>query len=942
MATSAAATPQPLIYLSYDQAGAAAAKRLSSALEEGGVPWSNALRELPASRGAVVIAADGDLSDDQLRELGSIAARADGDYALLGFLAPGAKAPSNVPSFVRLTWEELPTDLQLVATALRAYVTPPEGEAPKLSPSVDALSTRRLPGAVTAAAIVFDLLDNHANYRRDWAGTFDAQPFDNARRQPVADWIAETRRVLAWERIEELHGQLLIVGLALLEPSLGRRLLEIGFLPAIERRYKPPLRPLLTAHGMAMLDALATPSLAGFAADSVEGDDLLGIDRDVEALAAIVTAKDSVPPLSVGLFGRWGSGKSFFMEQMRKRIIALSTEALTAEEDDPSPFCGNVVQIKFNAWHYIDANLWASLAAHIFAELDRYGRPDETAELFSHLHSAQLVREEAKKDRKAAESRRDRLEQRVGDLRERSDTQVHKLTSAGVLASVAKSSTVQGLLRDAGIDKADRETLENLRTFPGRVRVGWRKLSLPARIGAGIVVALLAAGTFVAIAHESLGPAAGTAVAALASVLAVARPVLRTAGDINAAADAEERRLRSEAKAELAVVARELVEAEHALDVATGKIDAAEAAVVAAQAAGTDLRPFIEQRVTSGEYSRQLGLISVIQRDFDRMSRLLVPDDRNGKPADSGLPTIDRIVLYIDDLDRCPASLVVEVLQAVHLLLAFKLFVVVVGVDPHWLTSSLSRHHAAMLSSESTEAGPVMNGDEKHYASTPRDYLEKIFQIPFALEPMRPDGYAHMVGELIPVRQETGTAPGDESTTAPQSGPVPSDVPTGAATVLAPVDLADEAGDVRVTRANLVIEPQELALLQAIGPMIPTPRALKRLVNVYRFVRAGLPAPELSAFADPGNGDYQAVIVLLAVLVGYPDDATDVFGILAKGSHETWRDFLDFIDRDTSTSDFDPDLRTHLRALAPKHVADDYSVALFRDWIPRVERFSFG
>jgi hypothetical protein len=50
----------------------------------------------------------------------------------------------------------------------------------------------------------------------------------------------------------------------------------------------------------------------------------------------------------------------------------------------------------------------------------------------------------------------------------------------------------------------------------------------------------------------------------------------------------------------------------------------------------------------------------------------------DGRPP----PTLSRIVLYIDDLDRCPEKLVVEVLRAVHLLLAFDLFVCVVAVDP--------------------------------------------------------------------------------------------------------------------------------------------------------------------------------------------------------------------------------------------------------------------
>ena len=52
------------------------------------------------------------------------------------------------------------------------------------------------------------------------------------------------------------------------------------------------------------------------------------------------------------------------------------------------------------------------------------------------------------------------------------------------------------------------------------------------------------------------------------------------------------------------------------------------------------------------------------------------------------LSPIERIILYIDDLDRCPPKRVVEVLEAVHLLLAFDLFVVVVAVDARWLERS--------------------------------------------------------------------------------------------------------------------------------------------------------------------------------------------------------------------------------------------------------------
>jgi len=60
----------------------------------------------------------------------------------------------------------------------------------------------------------------------------------------------------------------------------------------------------------------------------------------------------------------------------------------------------------------------------------------------------------------------------------------------------------------------------------------------------------------------------------------------------------------------------------------------------------------------------------------------------NGLAGDS--PKVElpfkRIVLYIDDGDRCPPDKVVEVLQAVHMLLAFRLFV---AVDVRWVATSL-------------------------------------------------------------------------------------------------------------------------------------------------------------------------------------------------------------------------------------------------------------
>ncbi|MEQ6903728.1 P-loop NTPase fold protein, partial [Nocardioides sp. YIM 152588] len=80
--------------------------------------------------------------------------------------------------------------------------------------------------------------------------------------------------------------------------------------------------------------------------------DLLDTDRDAEAVAALLASPEITPPLTVGLFGDWGSGKSFLLHQVRQRLGRGRREG----------FLQYVKVVEFNAWQYAEANMWASLA----------------------------------------------------------------------------------------------------------------------------------------------------------------------------------------------------------------------------------------------------------------------------------------------------------------------------------------------------------------------------------------------------------------------------------------------------------------------------------------------------------------------------------------------------------------------------------------------------
>lgn len=134
----------------------------------------------------------------------------------------------------------------------------------------------------------------------------------------------------------------------------------------------------------------------------------MGIEVDVQTLCSVILARDVSPPLSIGLFGDWGTGKSFFMERMRAEIDTATDPSV---EHKSTKFHTNVAQITFNAWHYVDANLWASLVNHILESLVKRlsPTPDDLVvrqKLLGELQTAKELKAEAIEEKSQAENER--------------------------------------------------------------------------------------------------------------------------------------------------------------------------------------------------------------------------------------------------------------------------------------------------------------------------------------------------------------------------------------------------------------------------------------------------------------------------------------------------------------------------------------------------------
>ncbi|MFD7735968.1 P-loop NTPase fold protein [Kitasatospora phosalacinea] len=277
------------------------------------------------------------------------------------------------------------------------------------------------------------------------------------------------------------------------------------------------------------------------------------------------------------------------------------------------------------------------------------------------------------------------------------------------------------------------------------------------------------------------------------------------------------------------------------------------------------------------------------------------------------------MVVYIDDLDRCPPARVVEMLEAVQLLLAVDLFVVVVAIDPRWLLRSIAAHYRDVLHVPASDApgafeGSVDPDDEDLWHSTPAQYLEKIFQVVLTLPALDTTGYRNMLRSLVGARtdQRTPRLPAIPATViaalaanapaadAHASTPPPAAVEPPGQGVRLPAPRVVERVD------PLMLDPDEIALMDLLGPplLVSTPRAVKRLANSYGLLTALRRAQRADDLAEQPTATatgapyrpYRAGLVLLAALVAYPQLGPALCLHLHRTSRNapdrTWAQFL--------------------------------------------------
>ena len=805
------------------------------------------------------------------------------------------------------------------------------------------------------------------------------------------------------------------------------------------------------------------------------GADLLQIKSEVDAMAHLFALSENEDEhddeservtFALGLFGRWGSGKSFFIEKLKNRI----TELATSESGDKTLYCKQIVQIDFNAWHYNEANIWASLVHHIFDTLQKQflkiKKEKEFRNLISKLEISQERREQLTQKIKSKKTIRNDLEQRIKTHEEKInsiiDDQMKQISSFPKRLAMNQKARekLMSLLPEAAkilglpdgemtktLKKGEHNTEELLNLLKESKAIVGESRSIGKTIWhSGFTKSFMLIAGIVLLVYFAL-PAVlknpnlwNDLLSETGQIIALATPVLiwlRTrlmkASDIFNQISSVESMLQEDLREEeeqkntaLATLRTEQKRVSESIENDTREKALLDQEILNLKnklddlGSAESLVDYINDRATSEDYRSKLGILALIRRDFEKLSKLMLDrpkandietDDRQ---SENELPHIDRIILYIDDLDRVQDSKkVLQVLEAVHLLLAFPLFHVVVAVDERWAAQSVLSHHKDFfeVGIRSDDADDDKLAKENHYKSwkmlhdtigmqkaTPREFLEKIFQISFWVRPLTiqltqdfiegivvQDNVEYVYGpeefefNLSSQKNEaiaesnhnegrTNQPEEEDSEKSIHETPDNEDVIQETIVPEPPMSSAeiqtdqpndnDEADAFDPT--GFEITSEELVSMRALARVIDrSPRTVKRFVRIYKLFKAMNISKEIGFLNEDELEEYNIeedhvpIMILLAIQIGHPDIAVRFFRILdsalTTNDTQTMGQLLN--EMKEQTIDNKAEKQKWQRALtALESITDLYGpfprvsqiiISAFNPWLASTARFGF-
>lgn len=514
---------------------------------------------------------------------------------------------------------------------------------------------------------------------------------------------------------------------------------------AIGRMTDPVSRGQLSADLQEKLSINPDATNVRIANDLARGQDRLGFAHYADAFEQLT--RDADPPVTVGVYGAWGTGKTFLMNMIAERLGYKPKERLS---------------------------IWSQLLSPLARAIDGFSR--------------WFVGEPA---RESTEHRKGTIEKTdaVGTQKSSQEAIVIWFEAwdyggcdklwAGLVESIFRA------LEDSELQWRDRLLINlprNLEHYWRRFRSRWLPYTLIAMVVTALLVVLWV------LDEQILAIAVGSSVSILSIIYQTLKIIFTPAS-------------------------------KRVADLFTGP-----------------------------DYEDDLGFMARIRDDL--------------KGFVQSLPPKMKVVVFIDDLDRCDPKKAVEVLEAIKLLLELDRFFVFIALDARIITRAIEDHYGAILTTAQI---------------TGYEYLDKIVQIPFSVPEPPLKELRQYLGWLVNMRPEE-IPPVSEERVAQESSEqatmeTPADIPssqqkpledetevievhppvqseqarTSATTLPEAASLGSEES---VSLTLPFVRGEQEALLDLYDYIDPNPRRIKRLVNIYRLVRALI----MSECKDETNG----------------------------------------------------------------------------------------
>ena len=524
---------------------------------------------------------------------------------------------------------------------------------------------------------------------------------------------------------------------------------------------------------------------------SNQSEDLLGITQEADRLARLITSRTLASPLSLGIFGGPGSGKSFFAKVLRERIQELCLSAKS--RNDKENVVSAVVQLELNAWQSAGVSPWVLLAEQIYKAMEEplqdgnseskrilYAIPTARQmgrQLETELFGARAARDEASEERKRLlgehrEASRRRAELEKASIWMEVKEKFLKKYDRATINEIDRDGERLGLTRLSRHPESLHRLLEETKTVGGtagiltNTRVARRYFRSALLIAVAIVLVALGLffGYYVFQKVRGFQAEVGTFFAGLAGVSAIAGAigVLFTGFTQNQASQALKNLRRYEAelgdiiaefetehKARLSQATDELEQIRTAAAASEGSLITALRSVAVAESRLTEFKeqpvgprmidayrqydPALQTAPAENPSSAATSLQLVIRADMEALSA------HCARAADQlpegGSQPPERVIVYIDDLELCDPLTTTAYMQAIQQLLAFPLFAVIVLTDPRRLVRVLRatgitdnvRPNDGIISREQTE------------------YLARLFPLHFWIKPTK----MHQLSEMV-------------------------------------------------------------------------------------------------------------------------------------------------------------------------------------------------